>query len=81
MSMTLKCQPTAVALLMSIVMVITGKELCRLPVWFFLISDRSFKGLPFFYFDKFCIWHSIQTCNLVRQLHVSDCLVITIRMY
>lgn len=70
MSMILKCQQMAVALLMSIVIVITGKELFQTSCvdslalvgcfFFFFFGIRSFKGLPlFFYFDTFCIWHRI----------------------
>lgn len=59
MSMILKCQQTAVALLMSIVMVITGKELFKTScvdafalVWGFgcFFAIRSFKGLPLLLF-------------------------------
>lgn len=57
MSMILKCQQMAVALLMSIVMVITGKELpkdclCGLFCfgWVVFFGIRSFKGLPLFLF-------------------------------
>lgn len=58
--MILKCQQMAVALLMSIVMVITGKELFKTSyvdsfdlVWafvffFFWVWVRSFKDPPFF---------------------------------
>lgn len=60
--MILKCQQMAVALLMSIVMVITGKELFQtayvdsfaLVGCFFLVSDPS-RVFFFFYFDTFCI--------------------------
>lgn len=56
MSMVLKCQQMAVALLLSFVMVITGKELFKTSyvdslVWgFFIFGIRSFKGLPLFLF-------------------------------
>lgn len=64
MSMILKCQE--MALLMNIVIVITGKELLQtscvdslaLVGWFFLVSDPS-RVFLFFYFDTFCIWHRI----------------------
>lgn len=48
------------------------------PALVFLVSDNFF--CSFVCFDKFCIWHSITTYNLVRELHVSDCLVVAIRM-
>lgn len=67
MSMILKCQHMAVALLMSIVMVITGKELFKTSCvdscfglgFFWGGSDPSRVLLFFYYFDKFCIWHRI----------------------
>lgn len=58
MSMILKCQQMAVALLMSIVIVITGKELFQtscvdslalVGCFFFFFGIRSFKGLPLFF--------------------------------
>lgn len=69
MSMILKCQQMTVALLMSIVIVITGKELFQTScvdslafVGCFFFGIRSFKGLPLFLF--WYILHLAPNLNL-----------------
>lgn len=48
-----------------IVMVITGKDVFADFLCGFFCIRQILQGSSFFNFDEFCIWHSIQTCNLV----------------